>query len=188
MNKQPEITDATRKRILDSFWILFRNKPIDKITVAQISKGAEIHRSSFYRYFQDVYMVLDEFEKDLLDSLRKEIKPIFENTDLSLPVYIELTAPVLMKYSDKIYRLLNDSSSKFIQQFFSEIRHNISDKLDLSVSEIEQNYIESFITSMMMNNFNYWYEHQDICSLTEINTFGQKILFSGISELFCNMN
>lgn len=183
MNKQPKITDATRKRILNSFWFLFKTKPIDRITVAQISVGAEIHRSSFYRYYQDVYIVLEEFEKDLLDSLRTEIEPVFEKTDLSLPAYIDLTVPILMKYSDKIYRLLNDSSSQFKQDFFSEVKHNISSKLDLGVSEMERKYMESFITSAMLHNFNYWYEHQDVCSLTEINTICQKILFCGISKM-----
>ncbi len=37
MKKQPEITAATKQKIIDSFWELYKEKSIDKISVGEIT-------------------------------------------------------------------------------------------------------------------------------------------------------
>ena len=34
MKKQPEITAATRRKIMDAFWTLYKEKAIEKISIA----------------------------------------------------------------------------------------------------------------------------------------------------------
>lgn len=79
MHKQPEITDATRKRILDVFWKNFETTNIEKITINQLSKAAGIHRSSFYRYFSDIYQVFDQFQDSLLEEIEKNYGRSYSN-------------------------------------------------------------------------------------------------------------
>lgn len=55
MHKQPDVTAATRKKIMDSFWDIYITTPIDKITISAITKSAGVHRSTFYEYFKDIY-------------------------------------------------------------------------------------------------------------------------------------
>lgn len=59
MHKQPDITAATRKKIMDSFWNIYITTPIDKITISAITKSAGVHRSTFYEYFKDIYDLKD---------------------------------------------------------------------------------------------------------------------------------
>jgi AcrR family transcriptional regulator len=54
MNKQPQITDQTRKNFVDAFISLNNRKPIEKITVKEITSITGNNRSTFYRYFPDV--------------------------------------------------------------------------------------------------------------------------------------
>ena len=63
MHKQPEVTAATRARLMDAFWALYRERPMEKITVSSIVKLAGVHRSTFYEYFQDVYDVLEHYDE-----------------------------------------------------------------------------------------------------------------------------
>jgi len=58
MKKQIERTEKTKASILDAFWELYAKKPITKITVNELTKQADIHRSTFYLYFTDIYDVL----------------------------------------------------------------------------------------------------------------------------------
>ncbi|MBQ8625170.1 MAG: TetR/AcrR family transcriptional regulator [Agathobacter sp.] len=48
MKKQPEITDATRQAFIDVFCEYYLERPIEKITVKEISEKAGYSRVTFY--------------------------------------------------------------------------------------------------------------------------------------------
>ena len=54
MNKQPKVTEQTKKNIVQAFWKLFKEKSIEQITVKEISAIAGYNRSTFYVYFTSV--------------------------------------------------------------------------------------------------------------------------------------
>ena len=112
MKKQPDITESTIAHILDAFWELYKERPFEKITASAVASKANVHRSTFYRYFTDTQNVLEKFEDDLLEKI--------ENDGLyNLPQFVaalrnmpseeamekgdELISNLLMKYSEKIY-------------------------------------------------------------------------------------
>ena len=183
MNKQPEITEATKKRIIDAFWSLFKDLPVEKITAAMLSSEAGIHRSSFYRYFSDMYQVLDAFQTALLDDLKQETEAIQSSTAVSLPEYSDKTAGILLKYADKIYRMLNYKDSDFREHFEGNVKPNIEKTLNINPDNPNAEFLSSFIISVMLSNFNFWYEHKDHYELSQINAMGQQILLHGLSDL-----
>ena len=67
MNNQPEITNRTRHTFIDAFCLLYSKKPLDKITVQEITKKAGYNRSTFYQYFLDITDLLCCVENELLD-------------------------------------------------------------------------------------------------------------------------
>ncbi len=66
MNKQPEITEATRAAFVTAFCQLSLAHPHEKITVQQISDRAGYNRTTFYRYFCDTIAVRDYLEDTLI--------------------------------------------------------------------------------------------------------------------------
>lgn len=69
MTKKPHITSFTRKNLMDAFWELYKQTPIQKITIQSITRKAGYNRSTFYEYFSDVYDILEHIEKDLIASI-----------------------------------------------------------------------------------------------------------------------
>lgn len=69
MKKKTGQTEMTQRNFQDAFWLLYEKKSIDKITVKDICSLAGYDRSTFYRYYVDVYDVLHELEKQLLDEV-----------------------------------------------------------------------------------------------------------------------
>ncbi|MCP0886098.1 TetR/AcrR family transcriptional regulator [Ligilactobacillus sp. WILCCON 0076] len=55
MSQQQE---KRKNSLANSFQELLRHEPLEKITVEQICQQAGVHRSTFYRYFQDKYDLL----------------------------------------------------------------------------------------------------------------------------------
>ena len=56
----------TKMVIRQSFLFLLKEQAIDKITVADVCRLAEINRATFYRHYDNQYSILYELELDLL--------------------------------------------------------------------------------------------------------------------------
>lgn len=73
MKKQPERTAMTRSILIGTFLELSNQKPVDKITVSEISNRAGYNRSTFYQYFNDTYHLLSCIEDDLLTYIKDTV-------------------------------------------------------------------------------------------------------------------
>jgi AcrR family transcriptional regulator len=73
MNKQPEITDKTRKTFINVFCDLYSQKPIEKISIQEIANQSGYNRSTFYQYFTDIYELLDYVEERVMKSINEEM-------------------------------------------------------------------------------------------------------------------
>lgn len=73
MKKQPEITEKTRRNFIEVFCELYSQKPIEKISIQEITNKAGYNRSTFYQYFTDIYDLLDSVENDLLSYIKEEL-------------------------------------------------------------------------------------------------------------------
>ncbi|ALB30035.1 TetR/AcrR family transcriptional regulator [Companilactobacillus heilongjiangensis] len=58
----------TRQVIQDTVLSLLENKAINAITVTEVCKLSDINRSTFYRYYDDVYECVDSIETKFLES------------------------------------------------------------------------------------------------------------------------
>ena len=70
MRKQPQVTEQTRANLTQAFWELYRDRPIEKITVREIAERAGYNRATFYLYFRDVYDLFDQLESEILEQVR----------------------------------------------------------------------------------------------------------------------
>ena len=70
MNKQPEVTEQTRANLRQAFWELYGTKPVEKITIREITDRAGYNRATFYLYYRDVYDLLTQIEDEILGEVR----------------------------------------------------------------------------------------------------------------------
>ena len=54
IKKNPQLTQQTVKRLKEAFWKLYGTKPIEKISVRQITELAGYNHATFYLYFSSV--------------------------------------------------------------------------------------------------------------------------------------
>ena len=79
MNKQPQITEQTRKNIIKAFWSIYKKKDISKITVTETIKKAGYNRATFYNYFDGIQSILDYVENEIIKNVEETIKKLTEN-------------------------------------------------------------------------------------------------------------
>lgn len=58
----------TKQAIRESFLELLKEKPIDKISVTEICKRADINRGTFYSHYADPYDLKHQLEQELKDA------------------------------------------------------------------------------------------------------------------------
>ena len=70
MAKQYRNVVRTKKMIRHAFIELLREKSdIEKISVNELVRRADLSKSTFYYHYEDIYAVAEEFEKELVDKL-----------------------------------------------------------------------------------------------------------------------
>ena len=62
-------TKYTKSVIRQALFDLLKEKPLNKITVTDICKMADINRSTFYSYYEDVYALLTQIHNELFENI-----------------------------------------------------------------------------------------------------------------------
>ena len=69
MNKQPLITEETRRNLLTAFWKLYEDRKINEISIKEITYIAGYHRATFYLYYKNIYDLLLQEESNLIKQI-----------------------------------------------------------------------------------------------------------------------
>lgn len=59
----------TKSAVRNAFLELRRKKPVEKITVTELAKLAEINKATFYLHYSDIYSLAEEIEDEMIDSI-----------------------------------------------------------------------------------------------------------------------
>ena len=59
----------TERSIQQAFLDLRRQKPLEKITVKELCQRADIHKSTFYSHYEDLYALSDALETQVVEQV-----------------------------------------------------------------------------------------------------------------------
>lgn len=104
---------VTKKMIKDSFIDLLGAYPLNKITVTQICKKAEINRVTFYKYYQDTFDLYEKIIDELLDYSSDVMIKIYSKKGLRES--IEATIADVGNQIERYYILFSDHIDAYHQ-------------------------------------------------------------------------
>lgn len=178
MKKQPEITEKTRQAFIDVFCELYSQKPIEKISVKDITSKAGYNRSTFYQYFADIYELLDFVENDLLNYIKEELTNKEASTH---PIQNTLHCLERSEHISTLKALLGDYGSiRFLERLKREIPF---DKLDLNFPEYNflTPYLIEFYISTSLSLFRLWLRQGKDLSSEELLKLVDSLYTNGIA-------
>lgn len=106
MGAYDKAREKTRQKIMAAFWDIFETDTIHQITVKKITNNCNIHRATFYLYYEDVYEVLQEIEEMLLNELDTIRAENLELDTAGFNAYATLVFNVLRKDQKYLRRLV----------------------------------------------------------------------------------
>lgn len=101
----------SQKKIYHALGELMREKSFDKITVSDIIEEAGISRKTFYNHYQDKIDLVQEYQKDLSDTIQQLFA---ENTDMGT-VLVEKLAILLNNQDYLLTALISYNGSLEMQ-------------------------------------------------------------------------
>lgn len=145
----------TRANIINSFLMLRSQKPLERITVKELSDAAQINKATFYLHYKDIY--------DLSETLESEL---FENVFSSIehPDAIVLNPKMFVKELGESFT----ANQTLIDIIFSDERRNIL------VDRIEKE-LKEFL-------FEKYPEYKEIAEINILLTYSIKGGFYAFSE------
>lgn len=109
VKKQPQITEQTKANLRAAFWSLYTQKPIDKISIKEITDLAGYNRGTFYLYYKDVYDIFYQIEEEVLDMIEKVIQDgLMKNDTFDLSHQMEFLMELAQTHSPYVSVLLSD--------------------------------------------------------------------------------
>lgn len=64
----------TKNAIINAFLQLRASKPLERITIKELSDIAEINKATFYLHYKDIYDLSETLENELLDSVFNKLE------------------------------------------------------------------------------------------------------------------
>lgn len=122
MEKQDPRLKRTRERIIASCLKLIETIDFNQITIAAITKEAEINRSTFYYHFTDKYQLMDSIQEEVLT---KEIfqKLVLQKTMNEQTIIMAMQAIISSQTNLELY--CQKAYEEFKPKVDQEIKNNL---------------------------------------------------------------
>lgn len=164
----------TKKIIKDTFIELVTEKDIKKITVSEICAKADINRATFYRYYLDVFDLLDSIKKEFEIELKNAYSPKSEQ-DNTVMNFAKAMLEVFLANKELVKMLFNTNNGLYFLNNILEIAYSRCKEKwekDLpNISEEDMEYASIFIFNGALGVINFWVQNnfdKDINEIAEI--------------------
>ena len=180
MNKQPEITDATRNNFIDAFFELYRKRPVEQISVKELVRQAGYSRATFYNYFRDIYDLLDYVEDDFITSVMESVAGnIRSGRELEnfIPTFMELLQRKSI-YIDVF--TLSSNSPRFMDKIYAKALPVLIDEFGVSKNDLQAVYALRFYIAGLFPTIAEWLRNNRDLPMESLAALIKGILLDGI--------
>lgn len=173
--KNPE---ETKKAIREAFWTFYKEKSINDITIKAITTEAGFYRSTFYLHYSDIYQILEEIEKEVLEAWQKLFFKITNNT--SQDTYTSLIANFYESHGEYLSVLLGPQGDpKFTVHIKTIMKERLFTLFEVERPHPEDHLLFEFFSSGMLGLLSSWYAQEKPISAKEVAQLVQILLRKG---------
>ncbi|MBF7025516.1 TetR/AcrR family transcriptional regulator [Staphylococcus kloosii] len=182
-------TNLTNTYIKKALITLLKDYKFNLITINQIIKEAEITRSTFYRYYEDKYDLLNVIEEEIIDRIKSTRNSVMNestipnNQTLSTELLIVLFNS-LDAYADTISTLLSDNAEA---SFEMKLKNQISQRIlilsnTFNISEVRSELVKEYLFAILIKTFQYWSANKDKVDIEEIASTFIDVQMNGLQK------
>lgn len=172
MRKQPEVTRQTRANLCEAFWQLYTERPIEKISVREITDRAGYNRATFYLYYHDVYELLEKLESILLGTVEHLVtERLLQGETLDFSEHMGSILQIAQRSRDYTRVLLGPHGDPAFSQRLKQIIGPVVDRFllaDGEQSEQAREVVREFYLSGILAIIRTWTSEEDPMPIEEL--------------------
>ncbi|WP_027090692.1 TetR/AcrR family transcriptional regulator [Thomasclavelia saccharogumia] len=172
----------TKKLLINHLIGLLKQKPINQISVKELTDLCDLNRGTFYLYYKDIYDMIEKLEQKIIDDLNQTLssititKPldildpffsyIYENRDLMMALFGNNGD---ISFLSKLKKLVK----KYIYDNLREIHQAQNDEL--------YNFYFQFISFGFIGICEMWFFHYKQKTPHEMAVLTEKMIVDGVN-------
>lgn len=150
----------TKKAIKEAFITLRMSKPIEKIYVENLCCEALINKSTFYRYYTDIYDLVEQMQEDALEPIREFLleNPIQEEDFETFVNDIKIMIRQVFSENKPLF----SNQDETLERIFQLYQETISEKLP-EVTQLRISFaVGGAYAILKKNQYSLTKEQQDV--------------------------
>ena len=175
MGDKKEYRSAVRSRrlIRQAFLELLKEKPLEKITVTDIVKRADVNRSTFYAHYPDVVGVVEEISNEIIEFTRIfmeniEFTDFFENPLPHLRQLIQIAEENIELYRWLCFSPIGAEHLERVKDVLIERTLQTTKPSDEHKSAAEFEFRVRFFMGGVLDVYTQWMKGKMDCTLDEV--------------------
>ena len=177
----------TKRAIHSAMTRLLSVKPIEEITVTELSNAAEINRKTFYSYYNSVYMVAEEMEDEIVERFEDTLRKIDFETLLQDPQTTFNTLARIIASDLDFYEtiLTNRNQVYFLQKIITSLKERIMALyFDRNSKDFElQEYMLEYIISGLVSVYQKWFKSGRKTDMEELSKYISMLAVNGVKSI-----
>lgn len=160
-NPEDRRTRKTKKALKIAFFELIAHKPINQITVSELTTVADINRKTFYNHYQDVDQVLQAIEVDYADLLVSLLQASTTSLDIKnpYPFFYQLTLEI--QANAELYQLLmkNGEHARLSKIIKAKLKAHLqqTNYYSLNLDQKNADLLLDFLLAGAMSTYEQWF-------------------------------
>lgn len=184
--------EITKNNLIEAFWDIYKEKPLSKITVKEITDKAGYNRGTFYTYFKDINEIQQLLKENLIPTKDMILGPLMMLDKNSGNIFetLDRTNDYVKEHSEKIAVLIGpEGDPSFVHEFKMRIRMIIMDYVyELKVKEPEKiEYIIEYQLSALIGMFQLWLEKNESMDENVLADFVEEVSNQGVTTMMTSM-
>ncbi len=149
MQKEDRRTKMTKTLIRRAFAELLVTKPIQNISVRELCERADINRGTFYKYYSDIYCLLEVIEAQTKQVFKDSLQPLIRDQKIVAPVVI----------TTELFKFLKNNPEACAVTLSAHSGKRFLHELLVLGWENYKNYYQSYLTNSNLSNLEYYYTY-----------------------------
>ena len=162
-------------------------KPLNNISVREISELADINRGTFYLHYRDIYDMVEKLQNEIFEEFN-DIVDSYEpkkNTEELFPMLVKLFEFLADNAVISNVLIGKNGDAAFVDKLKRVIREkcfaNVQNIFDIK-NDDEFNYFYHFIVAGCIGIFSSWLENGMIESPTKMAELTKKLILTGAEQ------
>ena len=170
----------TKKRLYESLMKLVGKKPLNQVTVKEITEDADVNRSTFYFHYQDVSSMVVEMEDKFLQDFSVALTALEQKSH----DFIAILVRCLENHRNLCKLLLGSNGDMaFVEKMKAIVAEKCSKIWKDAVPEltdVEASAMDTFLIGGVMSTLQTWILSERRVPAKEITDILNRLIFDGI--------